>query len=56
MAQQMQHTGALTRARLRTPRAAAIAEILFSVLLTTTLLLLHISLSLLLREGIGIRL
>jgi len=33
----------LTRERLKTPRAAAIAGILFSVLLTTTLVLLRIS-------------
>jgi hypothetical protein len=39
----MQPSGPLTRARLKTPRAAAIAGILFSVLLTTTLVLLRIS-------------
>jgi hypothetical protein len=35
--------GPLTREQLKTPRAAAIAGILFSVLLTTTLVLLRIS-------------
>jgi hypothetical protein len=39
----MQQPIPLTRARLKTPRAAAIAGILFSVLLTTTLVLLNIS-------------
>jgi len=39
----MQPPGPLTRERLKTPRAAAIAGILFSVLLTTTLVLLRIS-------------
>lgn len=43
MKQQMQQPMPLTRARLKTPRAAAIAGILFSVLLTTTLVLLRIS-------------
>jgi hypothetical protein len=43
MEQNMEHPGPLTRARLKTPRAAAIAGILFSVLLTTTLVLLRIS-------------
>ncbi len=37
MEQSMQQPGPLTRARLKTPRAAAIAGIVFSVLLTTTL-------------------
>jgi hypothetical protein len=37
MEQNMQQPGPLTRARLKTPRAAAIAGIVFSVLLTTTL-------------------
>jgi hypothetical protein len=36
-------TRPLTRARLKTPLAAAIAGILFSVLLTTTLVLIRIS-------------
>ncbi|MBM4287687.1 MAG: hypothetical protein FJ135_06005 [Deltaproteobacteria bacterium] len=39
----MKQTEPLTRERLKTPRAAAIAGILFSVLLTTTLVLLRIS-------------
>jgi hypothetical protein len=43
MEQRMQPPGPLTRERLKTPRAAAIAGILFSVLLTTTLVLLRIS-------------
>jgi hypothetical protein len=43
MEQSMQPPGPLTRERLKTPRAAAIAGILFSVLLTTTLVLLRIS-------------
>jgi hypothetical protein len=43
MEQQMQQPLSLTRARLKTPRAAAIAGIVFSVLLTTTLVLLRIS-------------
>ncbi len=43
MEPQMQQPIPLTRERLKTPRAAAIAGILFSVLLTTTLVLLHIS-------------
>ncbi len=43
MEQRMQQSGPLTRERLKTPRAAAIAGILFSVLLTTTLVLIRIS-------------
>ena len=43
MEQSLQPPGPLTRARLKTPRAAAIAGILFSALLTTTLVLLRIS-------------
>ena len=43
MEQSIQHPGPLTRARLKTPRAAAIAGILFSVLLIATLVLLRIS-------------
>jgi hypothetical protein len=43
MEQQMQQPLSLTRARLKTPRAAAIAGIVFSVLLTTTLVLLRLS-------------
>jgi len=43
MEQRMQPPGPLTRARMKTPRAAAIAGILFSVLLTTTLVLIRIS-------------
>jgi hypothetical protein len=43
MEQRMQQPGPLTRERLKTPRAAAIAGILFSVLLTTTLVLIRIS-------------
>ncbi len=43
MEQRSQQPGPLTRERLKTPRAAAIAGILFSVLLTTTLVLLRIS-------------
>jgi hypothetical protein len=39
----MHPPGSLTREGLKTPRAAAIAGILFSVLLTTTLVLLRIS-------------
>ncbi len=39
----MQLPGPLTREGLKTPRAAAIAGMLFSVLLTTTLVLLRIS-------------
>lgn len=38
-----EHPGPLVRERLKTPRAAAIAGILFSVLLTATLVLLRIS-------------
>lgn len=43
MEQIMQSPGPLTRAQLKTPRAAAIAGIVFSVLLTTTLVLIRIS-------------
>jgi hypothetical protein len=43
MEQQMREPLSLTRARLKTPRAAAIAGIVFSVLLTTTLVLLRVS-------------
>jgi hypothetical protein len=43
MEQRVQQSGSLTRARLKTPRAAAIAGIVFSVLLTTTIVLLRIS-------------
>ena len=43
MGQGVQPSGPLTREQLKTPRAAAIAGILFSVLLATTLVLLHIS-------------
>ena len=43
MEQKMQQSGPLTREQLKTPRAAAIAGILFSVLLAATLVLLHIS-------------
>ncbi len=43
MEQSSQQPGSLTRARLKTPRAAAIAGILFSVLLATTLVLIRIS-------------
>ncbi|MCL4504319.1 MAG: hypothetical protein M1438_21045 [Deltaproteobacteria bacterium] len=43
MEQSMQPPGSLTREGLKTPRAAAIAGILFSVLLTTTLVLLRVS-------------
>ncbi len=43
MEQRMEQPRPLTRERLKTPRAAAIAGILFSVLLTTTLILLRIS-------------
>jgi hypothetical protein len=43
MEQNLQQLGPLTRARLKTPRAAAIAGIVFSVLLTTTIVLLRIS-------------
>ena len=39
----MKRQATLIRARLKTPRAAAIAGILFSVLLTTVLLLLRVS-------------
>lgn len=41
--EQMQPPGPLTRARLKTPRAAAIAGIVFSVLLTIAIVLLRIS-------------
>ena len=43
MEQRSQQPGPLTRARLKTPRAAAIAGILFSVLLSATLVLIRIS-------------
>ena len=43
MEQEMRQPGPLTREQLKTPRAAAIAGILFSVLLAATLVLLHIS-------------
>jgi len=43
MEQRMPPPGPLTRAQIKTPRAAAIAGILFSVLLTTTLVLIRIS-------------
>jgi hypothetical protein len=43
MDQSMPQPGPLTREGVKTPRAAAIAGILFSVLLTTTLVLLRIS-------------
>jgi hypothetical protein len=43
MEQRMEQPVPLTRERLETPRAAAIAGILFSILLTTTLVLLRIS-------------
>jgi hypothetical protein len=43
MEPRLELTGPLTRERLKTPRAAAIARILFSVLLTTTLVLLRTS-------------
>lgn len=43
MEQSIQQSAPLIRDRLKTPRAAAIAGILFSVLLSTTLVLLHIS-------------
>ena len=43
MEQRVQPPGPLTRAQLKTPWAVAIAGILFSVLLTTTLVLLRIS-------------
>jgi len=43
MGQGVQPSGPLTREGLKTPRAAAIAGMLFSVLLATTLVLLHIS-------------
>jgi hypothetical protein len=39
----MQRRTTLTRSTLKTPRAAAIAGILFSVLLLATFLLLHMS-------------
>jgi hypothetical protein len=43
MEQEMAQRSLLIRERLKTPRAAAIAGILFSVLLSTTLILLRIS-------------
>ena len=43
MAQGMAQRSPLTRERMKTPRAAAIAGILFSILLTTILVLLRIS-------------
>ena len=43
MEQSMQQPGPLTRAQMKTPWAVAIAGILFSVLLTTTLVLIRIS-------------
>ena len=43
MEQRSQQPGPLTRARLKTPHAAAIAGILFSVLLSATLVLIRIS-------------
>lgn len=43
MEQGFQKSIPLIRERLKTPRAAAVAGILFSVLLSTTLVLLHIS-------------
>jgi hypothetical protein len=43
MEKQMRQPIPLTSARMKTPRAAAIAGIIFSVLLTTTLVLLRIS-------------
>jgi hypothetical protein len=43
MEQRLEQSSTTIRERLKTPRAAAIAGILFSVLLTTTLLLLRIS-------------
>jgi hypothetical protein len=43
MKQRMPPPGPLIRAQIKTPRAAAIAGILFSVLLTTTLVLIRIS-------------
>lgn len=39
----MQQRGSLIREQMKTPRAAAVAGILFSVLLTTTLVLIRIS-------------
>ena len=39
----MKHEVALTQARLKTPRAAAIAGIVFSVLLMTSLVLVRLS-------------
>jgi hypothetical protein len=39
----MDQEGTLTRARLRTPRAAAIAGILFSILLIISLVLIWVS-------------
>jgi len=43
MEQSIQQSAPLIRERLKTPRAAAIAGILFSILLSTTLVLLRIS-------------
>jgi hypothetical protein len=43
MEQSRQPPGPLTRSQLKTPRAAAIAGIVFSLLLTTTLVLIRIS-------------
>lgn len=43
MEQGIRHSAPLIRERLKTPRAAAIAGILFSVLLSTTLVLLRVS-------------
>lgn len=43
MEQELRQSLLLTRERLKTPRAAAVAGILFSVLLATTLVLLRIS-------------
>jgi hypothetical protein len=45
MEQRMQQPSTLIRERLKTPRAAAIAGILFSILLSSTLVLLRISAS-----------
>jgi hypothetical protein len=42
MEQRMQQRAPLIRERLKTPRAAAVAGILFSVLLTTILVLIQI--------------
>lgn len=40
----MDQEGTLTRARLRTPRAAAVAAIVFSMLLIMSLVLVYVSL------------